>query len=206
MNTPLLHTRFSNVAKNTIDYWMKPDSHGLKNVDIITALKNAPWTERSTLQLYLHVPYCAQKCTFCAFSGGNSLDFKTAEKYADLLVWQMNEMLNMTQAAGKPIASVNIGGGSPDLLKSAIGKVLAAVRNLKGCSSRTEISVEFTLSTATDEFINELARYNVTKASFGVQVIAQRSEGTSRCQLLFGAWMKFVKNCPKACPSLTLTW
>ena len=171
MNTPLLHTRFSNVAKNTIDYWMKPDSHDLKNMDMITALKNAPWTERSTLQLYLHVPYCAQKCTFCAFSGGNSLDFKTAEKYADLLVWQMNEMLNLTQAAGKPIASVNIGGGSPDLLKSAIGKVLAAVRNLKGCSSRTEISVEFTLSTATDEFIDELARYNVTKASFGVQVI-----------------------------------
>lgn len=111
MNNQLLHTRFKNVAKNTIDYWMKPDSKNLTHEKIINALKNAPWNERSTLQLYLHVPYCAQKCTFCAFSGGNSLDFKTAEKYTDLLIWQMKNLLSLTNAYGKPIKSINIGGG-----------------------------------------------------------------------------------------------
>ena len=171
MNKTLLHTRFSNVAKNTIDYWMKPDSKDLSTDDMMKAFKAAPWNHRSTLQLYLHVPYCAQKCTFCAFSGGNSLDFKTAERYADLLVWQMNELLSISAAHGKPIASVNIGGGSPDLLKGSIGKVLSAVRALEGCTDMTEISVEFTLSTVSDEFVDELIRHKVTKASFGVQVI-----------------------------------
>lgn len=171
MNKKLLHTRFSNVAKNTIDYWMKPDSIDLSTDDMVAAFKEAPWNQRSTLQLYLHVPYCAQKCTFCAFSGGNSLDFKAAEKYTDLLVWQMKELLSISAANGKKIASVNIGGGSPDLLKGAIGKVLSAVRSLEGCTDKTEISVEFTLSTVSDEFIDELIRHKVTKASFGVQVI-----------------------------------
>jgi oxygen-independent coproporphyrinogen-3 oxidase len=168
---PLLHSRFTNVAENTIDYWMKPDSLCLETNQIIEAFKGASWRPNSTLQLYLHVPYCAQKCTFCAFSGGNSLEFRTAEKYADLLVWQMRELLSMSSANGKPIMSVNIGGGSPDLLKGAIGKVLSAVRSLDGFTESTEISVEFTLSTVTDEFINQLIKHKVTKVSFGVQAI-----------------------------------
>jgi coproporphyrinogen III oxidase-like Fe-S oxidoreductase len=167
----LLHTRFPNVAENTIDYWMRPDSQCLDRSQILSAFKNATWSPTSTLQLYLHVPYCAQKCTFCAFSGGNSLDFKTAEKYASLLIWQMKEFLSMSPSCGKPIASVNIGGGSPDLLKGSIGKVLSAIKTLDGFTENTEISVEFTLSTVTDEFIDELLKHNVTKVSFGVQVI-----------------------------------
>jgi coproporphyrinogen III oxidase-like Fe-S oxidoreductase len=167
----LLNTRFSNVAENTIDYWMKPHSSSLEASQMIVAFKQAEWTDNSTLQLYLHVPYCAQKCTFCAFSGGNSLDFKAAERYSQLLIWQMHEFLSLCSAHGKKIESVNIGGGSPDLLKGHIGRVLSAVRELDGFSSDTEISVEFTLSTVTDEFITELIEHKVTKASFGVQAI-----------------------------------
>lgn len=134
--TKLLHARFKDVAKNTIDYWMKPDSSCLKTSQVIDAFKKAEWSDNSALQFYLHVPYCAQKCTFCAFSGGNSLDFKTAEKYSDLLIWQMRELLSLSSANGKKIESVNIGGGSPDLLKGSIGKVLSAVRGLRGFFKR----------------------------------------------------------------------
>src|SRR5436305_279469 len=108
----LLGTRFQAVAENTIDYWMKPDHPGITQAEVLRKIQEAPWLERSTLQLYLHVAYCAQRCSFCAFSGGNSIDFKTAKNYADLLIWQMKDFLSRTQAYGKPIASVNIGGGS----------------------------------------------------------------------------------------------
>ncbi|WP_437873319.1 radical SAM protein [Sorangium sp. So ce363] len=167
----LLHSRFDHVARNTIDYWMKPDSANLSAAELLDAWTLAPWLDRATVQLYLHVPYCAQKCSFCAFSGGNSLSFKMADRYADLLIWQMRDLLGRSQAKGKPIASVNIGGGSPDLLRAHIGKVLRAVRDLPGCTNSTEISVEFTLSTVTDEFIDALIEHQVTKASFGVQVL-----------------------------------
>jgi coproporphyrinogen III oxidase-like Fe-S oxidoreductase len=167
----LLHSPFDHVAKNTIDYWMKPDAASLTNSDVVSAIKAAKWGDRSTLQLYLHIPYCAQRCTFCAFSGGNSLDFKTAQKYTDLLIWQMNELLKSTQAYGKPVMSVNIGGGSPDLIKGEMSRLLKSIRQLPGVSQSTEISVEFTLSTVTADFIDALIEYEVTKASFGVQVI-----------------------------------
>jgi oxygen-independent coproporphyrinogen-3 oxidase len=165
----LLHSRFDRVADNTIDYWMKKDTSDLTHERVASAIQSAPWQERSTMQMYLHVPYCAQHCSFCAFSGGNSLDFKSAEKYSRLLVASMQDLVASTQAVGKKIRAVNIGGGSPDLLKRHIGYVLAAVRDLPGVSDETELSVELTLSTARDEFIDELLKYNVTKASFGIQ-------------------------------------
>ena len=167
----LLHSRFNSVADNTIDYWMKEDSQGLQSSSILEAIENAPWLPRATLQLYLHIAYCAQVCSFCAFSGGNSLDFKTSKEYANLLIWQMKDLLLRSQAAGKPITSVNIGGGSPDLLKTHIGSILEAVRTLPGCNDQTEISIEFALSTVTDDFLDILGEYKVTKASFGIQTL-----------------------------------
>jgi coproporphyrinogen III oxidase-like Fe-S oxidoreductase len=170
-NHKLLHSRFEFIADNTIDYWMKKDSQGLQNLSVLDAIENSPWLPRSTLQLYLHVAYCAQACSFCAFSGGNSLDFKTSQEYANLLIWQMRDLLLRSQASGQQIASVNIGGGSPDLLKTHMGLVLEAVRSLPGCNDKTEISVEFALSTVTDDFLDILGEYKVTKASFGIQTL-----------------------------------
>jgi oxygen-independent coproporphyrinogen-3 oxidase len=165
----LLHSRFGSVARNTIDYWMKRDRNDVSYDQVVSAIESAPWLAGSTLQLYVHVPYCAQRCSFCAFSGGNSLDFKSGERYSRLVVWDMQQLVARTRAAGQPIRAVNIGGGSPDLLRGHLGYVLRAVRDLPGVSDSTEISVEFTLSTVKDDFIEQLCKYGVTKASFGVQ-------------------------------------
>ena len=168
-NGRLLNTRFSSLASNTIDYWMLMDDDEMDVSRIERAIKSAPVSERSTVQLYLHVPFCAQRCRFCAFSGGNSLDFKQAERFTALLIQQMHALLEQSPVSERWIRAVNIGGGSPDLLGAHIGTLLKAVRDLPGCDDRTELAVEMTLSTTTKEFVDELARYGVTKASFGIQ-------------------------------------
>jgi len=169
LNGGLLGTRYSTLAKNTIDYWMLPDDPTMAEARVLTAIESAPVLEDATLQIYLHVPFCAQRCRFCAFSGGNSLSFREAEQYSRLVVLQMQDLLNRTRIKGHTIRSVNVGGGSPDLLGKPIGYVLEAMRDLPGCTAATEFSVEFTLSTTKPDFIEELVRYDVTKASFGLQ-------------------------------------
>lgn len=82
----LLSSRFDKMANNTIDYWMKKDNNNNTYEQVLEAIKEAAWFDNSTLQIYLHVPYCAQSCTFCAFSGGNSRDFRTIERYSKLLI------------------------------------------------------------------------------------------------------------------------
>ena len=170
MPSGLLGTRYAGLARNTIDYWMLPDAPSLSRRRVMSAFEQAPVFGESTLRLYLHVPYCAQRCRFCAFSGGNSLAWKDAQRYATLLVRQLRDQWGRSPMRGRPIRSVNIGGGSPDLLGDAIELVLDAVRSLPGFNpSSTELSVEFALSTVRQSFVDTLVKHAVTKVSFGVQ-------------------------------------
>lgn len=168
-NAGLLGTRYAGLARNTIDYWMQPDDLSLSRRRLLDAVHGAPVLPSSSLRLYLHVPFCAQRCRFCAFSGGNSLDWRQGEQYARLLVRQLHELWGRTAMRGHPIRSVNIGGGSPDLLGPGIDAVLSAVRELPGFGPHTELGVELTLATTKHDFIERLVAHGVTKVSFGVQ-------------------------------------
>lgn len=165
----LLDTRFTSLARNTIDYWMLPEREQMTEEGVLRAMEQVSIEDDSTVQLYLHVPFCAQRCRFCAFSGGNSLDFRQAERFSRLLVRQLKDLVKRVGLGGRWIRAVNIGGGSPDLLGPHVGRVLDAVRDLDGCDDRTELAVELTLSTTHREFVEELVRTGVMKVSFGVQ-------------------------------------
>lgn len=166
----LLGTKFHKLAENNVDYWMKPDT-ALTTEDITKKLVNLEWDEKANLQIYIHVPFCTQKCSFCAFSGGNSVEFEEARNYANLVILQLSDIYKKTKLKNKPIDTIHIGGGSPDLLNAQIGILLEYLVNLPGFQARTELAVEFSLFSVRDEFLNELAKYPVTKASFGVQTL-----------------------------------
>ncbi len=176
----LLGTRYSHLARNTIDYWMQPDAPTLSQRGLEAAIERAPLLPGGSLRLYLHVPYCAQRCRFCAFSGGNSLDWRQAEDYAGLLVRQLHEFWGRTAVKGQPIRSINIGGGSPDLLGESIDIVLDAVRALPGFGPGTELGVELTLATTKRAFIERLVAGGVTKVSFGIQSLDPTVRGYTR--------------------------
>ncbi len=176
----LLGTRYAGLARNTIDYWMQPDDPSLSLRTLVDAVHGAPVLPSASLRLYLHVPFCAQRCRFCAFSGGNSLDWQQAERYASLLIRQLHDLWSRTAMRGHPIRSVNIGGGSPDLLGSGIDAVLGAVRELAGFGPHTELAVELTLATTKRDFIERLVAHGVTKVSFGVQSLDPLVRGFMR--------------------------
>ncbi len=146
----LLGSRYESLAPNTIDYWMRPDEPTLALDQLRTAIEQAPVLDGASLGIYVHVPFCAQRCRFCAFSGGNSLEFAQAERYARLVAQQLCDLHDRVLIRGHFVRSVNIGGGSPDLLKTHIGSLLRSIRELPGVTALTEISVEMTLSSTAE--------------------------------------------------------
>ena len=116
------------------------------------------------LGLYVHVPFCATTCDFCAFyqvhPTAESIEgfIKTLSAEAALVDWN------------RPLSTVFWGGGTPGLLSPAdLGRVSAVVHALPGGASPKEWTVELAPASVTQERLRVLRDAGVTRVSLGVQ-------------------------------------
>ncbi len=117
----------------------------------------------SPLGLYVHVPFCATTCDFCAFyqtvpkgdAVARYLDGVEAE--AGLVYW-----------AGRRVATAFWGGGTPGLLKPAEIERLGRTLLLYG-GQPAEWTVELAPATVTADRLAVLKQLGVTRVSLGVQ-------------------------------------
>jgi oxygen-independent coproporphyrinogen-3 oxidase len=113
--------------------------------------------------LYVHVPFCAQKCSYCAFYSEASSG-ELINRYVDCLIREME----LTAADLKP-RTVFFGGGTPSLLNlRQWEKILCAMErlNLLGAS---EWTVECNPATVSADKARILRNYGVNRISMGVQ-------------------------------------
>src|SRR2546422_6893397 len=79
------------------------------------------------LSLYLHIPFCSLKCSYCDFNSYAGLD-GLVQPYGDALISEIR--LWGKVAEGRPVPTVFFGGGTPSLLPLAeIGRIMAALRD-----------------------------------------------------------------------------
>jgi oxygen-independent coproporphyrinogen-3 oxidase len=116
------------------------------------------------LGLYIHVPFCASTCDFCAFyqvhPTAESVEgfMKCVEAEAALVDWR-----------GSP-TTVFWGGGTPGLLSPAdLGRLAGIVLGLSGGAAPREWTVELAPASVTPERLAVLRSAGVTRVSLGVQ-------------------------------------
>ena len=116
------------------------------------------------LGLYVHVPFCASTCDFCAFYQVSP----TAESVKGFI----GSLAAEAGLAGwdRPLSTVFWGGGTPGLLSPAdLGRVAKVVHGIPGGRSPAEWTVELAPSSVTDERLAVLRSAGVTRVSLGVQ-------------------------------------
>ncbi|TXH19491.1 MAG: radical SAM protein, partial [Gammaproteobacteria bacterium] len=93
------------------------------------------------LALYVHVPWCVQKCPYCDFNSHEAGETIPEREYVDALIADLQSALPLIW--GRPVVSVFIGGGTPSLLSpAAIDELLAAFRALAMLAPDAEITLE----------------------------------------------------------------
>ncbi len=129
-------------------------------------LPSSTQSQSSPLGLYLHVPFCATTCDFCAF-------YQTVPK-ADAVPLYLEAMAREAAAVewgwpGRQISTVFWGGGTPGLLRPAelehLGKTV--LRHTGGAPE--EWSVELAPATVSTDRLAVLRDLGVTRVSMGVQ-------------------------------------
>ncbi len=131
-----------------------------------------------TLGLYLSVPFCKGKCTFCNFAS-DAFPAKRMPAYVSQLCREMAEARGFAGRHGLVVApvvdSVFLGGGTPTLLDaSQMRAVFVAVRQHFKLAPDAEITVEAAPGQIADDMLGALVECGVNRVSLGVQSFVDR--------------------------------
>jgi oxygen-independent coproporphyrinogen III oxidase len=122
--------------------------------------------------LYIHVPFCRAKCSYCDFY--SITDLGDAGRVVDRTLEDAAASLD---ALGRPrIDTIYVGGGTPSALpRQDFARLLAGLNDLARGVTPAEFTVEANPETVDREFLDTCAAAGVDRLSIGVQSLAQAS-------------------------------
>jgi oxygen-independent coproporphyrinogen-3 oxidase len=122
--------------------------------------------------LYIHIPFCRQKCSFCYYSVAvHADDTEIIWEYLRCLEIEAKRYAQTTHA-GARIETVFIGGGTPSRLNEAqIEFLFERVIGRFDLSNCREITYECSPDSATKPRIDTMAKLGVNRLSMGVQTL-----------------------------------
>jgi putative oxygen-independent coproporphyrinogen III oxidase len=131
----------------------------------------APHTDQ--LGLYISIPFCRSKCTYCNFASGVFPAHEHA-RYTQRLIAEMGDARSWSESHGAHLPShvdtVYLGGGTPSLLEpELIHQLFAAIRHNFSIDSRAEITVECAPGQISNETLHAFTQVGVNRISLGVQ-------------------------------------
>jgi oxygen-independent coproporphyrinogen III oxidase len=130
------------------------------------------------LGLYISVPFCRTKCSYCNFAS----DVFSKSAYQNYVARVVEDIGNSRQLASQmecvfeeAADSIYLGGGTPSILDAAqLRQIFGAVRDHFAVTCDAEITVECAPGTLTPALIETLLQCGVNRVSLGVQSFVDR--------------------------------
>ena len=139
----------------------------------VTSADYAGWLaalpEDAPLSLYLHVPFCASLCLFCACHTTVVNQHAPLKAYADTLLMEI-ELLARSIGRRQLVQHIHWGGGTPTSLPAAaMADIATRLRAYFDVADDAEIAVEIDPRTLSAASLDAMAAMGTTRASLGVQ-------------------------------------
>ena len=119
------------------------------------------------LSIYLHIPFCRTKCTYCAFN-----TYTRSEHLIDHFVEALITEINIVGSSkpGQRVHTIFFGGGTPSLLSAAqIQQILDAIRQQFDLMADAEITIEANPNDLERTYLTKVRATGVNRLSIGVQ-------------------------------------
>lgn len=131
------------------------------------------FSELPPLSLYLHFPWCIEKCPYCDFNSHALKDPLPEQAYIDALLADLDAQLPLIW--GRPLHSIFMGGGTPSLFSvQAMETLLSALRARLNFPPDLEITLEANPGTAEQERFRGYRDAGINRLSVGVQSFNNR--------------------------------
>lgn len=120
--------------------------------------------------LYVHIPFCSSRCSYCDFATG-LYQSELAERYVAALVAE----IKTSRHRGETVDTIYFGGGTPSLLApSQLDRILATLHEQFAIDPQSEITLEINPGSVTREKLESFRSLGINRASFGAQTFDDR--------------------------------
>jgi oxygen-independent coproporphyrinogen-3 oxidase len=134
-----------------------------------------------SLGVYVQVPFCSSKCSFCNFSSAVAPSrvlkayFASLEQEIDLLPRLRSERSVAGDFLTLPVDTLYLGGGTPTLLgREGLERLLDALGRRFHFADESESTIEMTPGSADRELLDACLRLGINRLSIGAQSFEDR--------------------------------
>jgi oxygen-independent coproporphyrinogen-3 oxidase len=128
-----------------------------------------------SLGVYISVPFCKAKCTYCNFASG-VFAAERMDGYVERVCAEMGGLRGFVAGMGagvelpEVVDSIYFGGGTPSLLSAEqMRRLFSALRGEFAVSAEAEVTLECAPGQLAAETLEEMLRHGMNRVSFGVQ-------------------------------------
>lgn len=124
------------------------------------------------LSLYVHIPWCIEKCPYCDFNSHKLKGEIPEKEYLTALIDDLKQDLSFVQ--GRDLFSIFIGGGTPSLISApGIKWLLENIQQQIPFGENIEITLEANPGAIENQKIADFKEAGINRFSFGVQSFQQ---------------------------------
>ena len=111
--------------------------------------------------IYIHIPFCRSRCTYCGFYSTTGLDQR--QRYVDAVCRELS-------IRGTEVRTIYLGGGTPSQLTiQQLRQIFDALYIYNKVEEDTEVTIEVNPDDITEEFAKALTTLPVNRISMGIQ-------------------------------------
>ena len=128
----------------------------------------------SSLGVYIHIPYCLQRCTYCDFATYVHTEIRPPQEYVSLVKKEIHNKENLFRP--KELTTIYFGGGTPSLIDANL--IVELINELRNCGyttgPHTEITIEINPATVDEKKLEVYLKAGVNRFSVGAQSFSDR--------------------------------
>ena len=137
--------------------------------DFIKSLINSNIEKPENISIYIHIPFCPQRCFFC---GCNTTSFESDDnvrKYIDCILKEIDTVSSYLDKS-RTVTQIHWGGGTPNSISfDLINEVIEKIKSYFSLSSNCEIAIECNPAYLEMDHIDNLSKMGFNRISLGVQ-------------------------------------
>lgn len=120
--------------------------------------------------IYIHIPFCRQKCYYCDF-----VSFANREELIQKYIECLKKEIKNTLKTKDKIDTIYIGGGTPSVIDSKfIKEILEEIYGIVGFDKNREVTIEINPGTLTKEKTEMYKEARINRISLGLQATQDR--------------------------------